>query len=77
MRVLDEAQAVAEGIAHGGHLDAFADLRQWIEGRCARGDEPLDLGSDVAHPQSGCAPASPGVASGSRPRSKPPMAKPT
>ena len=38
VRILDEADGVAEGIAHGGHQDAAADLMDRLD----RGGAPLE-----------------------------------
>ena len=39
MRVVNEAQAVAKGVAHGGHLDVAPHIGHGIEGRGAERDQ--------------------------------------
>ena len=48
--VLDDAEAVAEGILHGRDLDAIAHVGDGLQRRGAEGEEPLERLVRVRHP---------------------------
>jgi hypothetical protein len=78
VRVLDDAEPVAERVPHRRHFDAATHVFDGLVDLCSQTREPSQLGSGVRDlPQYTCTPARRGSPSGSNPSSNPPTENPT